>query len=166
MAFDLHRRWRFDSSPVRLWEHVVAADSYRAWWPWLRELEPAALHQGTTLAATIRPPLPYTVRVRIHIEEVSTRRRVRASVSGDLEGHARLEMEPSGDEAAEADVSLHFRLTPQRSLLRRLDLVARPMLRWGHDWVVDAAISQFERATGSTAVPLPDPAPVPGGGGS
>jgi hypothetical protein len=157
MAFDLHRRWRFEATPERLWDLVMEAESYRGWWPWLRELDPARLEGGTTLAATIRPPLPYTVRVRIHVEEVRARELVQASVSGDLVGRARLEIERSGDDA---EVMLHFGLTPQRALLRRLHVVARPMLRWGHDWVVDAAIGQLERATGISAVPLPAPARV------
>jgi hypothetical protein len=33
-----------------------------------------------------------------------------------------------------------------RPLLRRVATVARPMLQWGHDWIVDRGVEQFRRA--------------------
>jgi len=62
---------------------------------------------------------------------------------GDVRGPARLEIDrvPNGSQAR-----LVWDLEVRRPILRTAARVARPLLQWGHDWVVSNGVAQFRRA--------------------
>lgn len=66
-----------------------------------------------------------------------------ASVSGDIVGSATLTIDADHD--GESVVRLVSRLAPSNSFLRRIARVARPVVRFGHDWVLDTGAAQFRR---------------------
>lgn len=115
---------------------------YREWWPWLRRFDAVALAPGEVWTATVQPPLPYRLTFRLHLLEVDAPRCVEVDVSGDIEGTARLEVVPT---ASGSD--LHFRsdLGPRSPALATVARFAEPMVRFGHDWVIDAGLRQFRR---------------------
>ena len=146
-AFD--RTWNFAVTSDDLWTTLGRADRYRTWWPWLRELdvEGDGLQAGTVAHAVIQAPLPYQLRCTIHVDEAEPSRRLLAHVTGDLEGPARLELEPIETGAA---ARLAWSLEVRSSLLRPLATVARPMLSWAHDRIVERGLAQFEQHAFST----------------
>ena len=60
---------------------LAATDQYQRWWPWLREFEATGLTAGDEWRCRVRPPLPYTVRFTIVLEEVEAPRTVGARAS-------------------------------------------------------------------------------------
>ena len=92
----------------------------------------------------VRAPLPYTLRFDVHVDEVVPGELVAAHVEGDIAGPARLEIEPD----AHADGS-HARLVwsvdLRAPLLRRFAVVGRPVMEWGHEWVVTNGVRQFRQ---------------------
>jgi uncharacterized protein YndB with AHSA1/START domain len=151
--FRFDGRWSFSATPDELWRAFSDTERLQEWWPWLRTLESSGLVEGTVSRCVVRAPVPYTVSVEIAINQVVPSRLVIAAVSGDLEGPARLDVapQPGGSEAR-----LSWELEARAPLLRAASLFARPVMDWGHKWVVDNGVRQFRRkALGEE--PPPDP---------
>ena len=135
------RRHSFAISPDELWDAMGRLDAYRAWWPWLRRFDAATLAPGTTWSAVVQPPLPYRLRFDLHLGEVEPPRVVTADVTGDIAGSARLEISPVGDGC---ELHLLSELRPTNPLLRAVARMAAPVARFGHDWVLDTGLRQFQ----------------------
>ncbi len=88
------RRYRFTVPPDTLWSTLAATNHYRSWWPWLRAFDDGGgLTAGADWRCTIRPPLPYTLRFRLHLDDVDRPRFVLAHLTGDIAGTARLDVD-------------------------------------------------------------------------
>jgi hypothetical protein len=135
------RRHDFAVAPDELWTAMQRVDTYRAWWPWLRELQADSLEPGAVWSAVVQPPLPYRLRFELRIDEAVAATRVSAEVTGDIEGSARLEIT-----ATPRGSLLHLvsDLAPRTRLLRTVATIAGPVVRYGHDWVLDTGVRQFE----------------------
>jgi hypothetical protein len=85
------------------------------------------------------------MQVNVLLDSCTRPERIDASVSGDLCGDAHLVLEPhgSGTRAAVA-WSVEMKQRPMRMAAR----LASPLLRWGHDRVVEATVSSFRRNLG------------------
>ena len=88
----------------------------------------------------MRPPLRYTVRFAIDLEQVEPPRLLTARVTGDIAGRARIEITADGDRS---EVRLVSALTPTRRMIALLAAVAGPIARRSHDWVLDTGARQF-----------------------
>jgi hypothetical protein len=140
-VFTSDRRWRFSLAPDELWERVAATDSYRRWWPWLRRFEPVGgFRAGARWSCLVQPPLPYRVRFEVALERVEPHRLAVAVVRGDIEGEAVLTIEPR---SGGCEARLRSTLWPTHPLMRRVAAVVPPLVRWGHDWVLDTGARQF-----------------------
>jgi len=148
--FSFDRRWEFPISAEEFWATVSRTERYPEWWSWLREFETDGLHDGALAECVIRAPLPYALRVTVHVERAVQPERVDTHVTGDLEGPARLEIapHPSGCTAR-----LVWTLELRDSWLRRLAPVARPAMEWAHDHIVEVGVRQFERVALNGAQP-------------
>ncbi|MEJ7585612.1 MAG: SRPBCC family protein, partial [Acidimicrobiales bacterium] len=135
------RRYRFDLTPAELWAAIAAVEEYPGWWPWLRRFEATGLVAGDSWAATVQPPLPYTLRLTVDLIQVDEPSLVRATVGGDVVGTAQLEIEPDGDGCRARLVSA---LSPGNRYLQAVAVFARPVVRFGHDWVLDTGARQFQ----------------------
>ena len=145
MRFETDRRYQLPMAPAELWEVLAEVDQYQSWWPWLRRFEARALADQEVWACLVQPPLPYWVRFELHLDEVSAPRRVRASVTGDVVGEATLEITERG---AASEVRLTSSLEPGNGFLRTVARLAAPVVRYGHDWVLDSGARGFiDRAT-------------------
>ncbi|MHB8219585.1 MAG: SRPBCC family protein [Acidimicrobiales bacterium] len=151
-------------SPEEVWESIGRTDSFEAWWPWLRELrlEGDGLVPGAHLRGVVTPPLPYRMRIDVELESCVAPQSIDAAVHGDLEGRAYLRLAPaspaSGGSGTRATVgwSIEMKQRPMRVAA----IFTYPLLRWGHDRVVDATIDGFRRhVEGSAARPTDGPAP-------
>jgi uncharacterized protein YndB with AHSA1/START domain len=134
------RRYRFAVPPRELWAVATAVDHYRAWWPWLRRFEADGFETGAVWRCVVQPPLPYTLTFEISLDEVFAPSRVRATIRGDIEGVAELEVRPVG---TGSEARLVSQLAPANAMLRTAARLARPAVRFGHDWVLDVGARQF-----------------------
>lgn len=138
-------RFAFDLAPRHVWSTIEHTERFEAWWPWLRQvrLDGAGLEDGAELHGLVSPPVPYQMRVRVVLDRCVAPHRIDATVHGDLEGEARLVLDPGGPDGTggtEAEVSwtIEMMQRPMRLAAR----VAHPLLRWGHDRVVEATCCQ------------------------
>jgi hypothetical protein len=140
--FGADRRWVFPVPPDQLWAVLSQTDDYPRWWRWLRRFECDGLVAGAEAVCVVQGPVPHALRFRINVVDVEPARFVRTEVRGDLEGPARLEIAPH---AEGSDVRLLWEVELRSPLLRPMARWARPLMQWGHDWVVDTGVDAFRR---------------------
>jgi uncharacterized protein YndB with AHSA1/START domain len=140
--FHFERTWDLDVTPARFWATISRTEEYPRWWPWLRRFEADGIVEGNTWTAVIQSPLPYVLRVNLLLERVVPEERLEAQVSGDLQGRAWLVLTPS-DTGSLADVGWEMR--PRSRAMQVAAVVARPLLRWSHEWVLARGLEQFRR---------------------
>jgi hypothetical protein len=140
--FVFDRGWAFDVPADELWGAVERTERYTDWWPWLVRCDANGLVPGEVANCVVQPPLPYRLRFAVHIERVSAGSRIEASVTGDLAGPASFELMPNADGC---HVRLSWEVAARGRLIGVLATVARPMLVWGHDHIVEAGLRQFVR---------------------
>ena len=134
-------RWyHVPATPDVVWTALNATDQYQRWWPWLREFEASGLVPGDEWRCRVRPPLPYTVRFTIVLDEVEAPRIISARVEGDIRGTARVEL---SERDGGCEIRLTSVLSPRGRVVRVMADVARPLARMGHDWVLDTGARQF-----------------------
>jgi hypothetical protein len=144
--FRFDRTWVFDVAPDTLWATLTRTEDYRRWWPWLREFSGDGLVPGGRTTCVVRAPVPYTLRFRVTIADLVPGESVDAVVEGDLAGPARLEVRSVGARRRRSRVRLTWELELQRPLLRTAARFGRPVMEWGHDWVVRTGFDQFCRS--------------------
>jgi carbon monoxide dehydrogenase subunit G len=146
-TFSLSRQFHFAAPPEEVWAVLERFDSYPGWCNWLREFaaEGPGLADGTVLRGVVTPPLPYRMRLQVHIVTARRPSLVLADVAGDLRGTARLVLAADGDGSV---ATLRWRVDLVQRPMRAAALVARPLLAWGHDRVVDATVAGFRRVLG------------------
>jgi hypothetical protein len=129
---------------ARVWEMMGRFDLFPSWWSWLREfaVEGGGLERGTVLHGIVAPPLPYRMRLEVVLDDCEPGRHIVASVHGDLEGKATLTFD--GDDT-EARVHATWTVEMMQRPMRMASRFAHPLLRWGHDRVVDATVDGFRR---------------------
>jgi carbon monoxide dehydrogenase subunit G len=128
------------SAPAEVvWSVLEDVEYFDRCSPWLESLtiEASGLRDGSVLRGTIITPLPYRIRLTINFERCVPPCLIVASVHGDLEGEARLLLIPDGQTTrAELRWAIEMRPRPMRAMAR----VAHPVLRRGHDTVVQSAV--------------------------
>ena len=141
-AFHYDRRFEFAVSPETFWATVSRTERYPEWWTWLREFDSDGLHDGARAKCVIRAPLPYALRVAIHVERAVAPERIETRVTGDLEGPARLEIAPTPSGCA---ARLVWSLELREPWLARIARFTRPVLTWAHDRVISSGVQRFEQ---------------------
>ena len=134
----------FPAPAAELWTTIARFDCFPSWWSWLREfaVQGSGLRHGTSLHGIVAPPLPYRMRLDVVLEECVPEQRLTAIVHGDLEGPAQLTFE--GDDS-ETRVHATWTIEMMQRPMRLAARIAKPLLRWGHDRVVDATVDSFRR---------------------
>lgn len=123
-----------------MWEAFATTGRFRSWWPWLVEFEGAELDVGQRWSCAVSPPLPYVVRFTLDLVAVERHRMIRAVVRGDVVGDARLDLV---DDDGGSRLHLVSDLAPGNAALHLVATAARPIVRRGHDWVLDTGARQF-----------------------
>jgi uncharacterized protein YndB with AHSA1/START domain len=136
------RRFTFDQPPDEVWAAMARTSAYTRWWPWLRRLDAVGLVAGDVWSCHIQPPLPYFLRFTITLDEVVPAELAQASVAGDIVGTAAFTLAPAA--GGGSDGRLVSDLAPASPVLRGFARVARPLVVWGHDWVLDEGVRQFQ----------------------
>jgi uncharacterized protein YndB with AHSA1/START domain len=149
--FRFDRAWVFEVPPAELWEALSRTECYPQWWTGLHGFESDGLAEGARTRCTVSPPLPYSLRFTVTVDRVEPARRVDASVTGDLAGDAFLAIAPHPDGS---QARMAWTVEVQSRILRAAAAVGRPVMQWGHEWVVNTGIDQFRR-TALQEDPLP-----------
>jgi hypothetical protein len=102
---------------------------------------------------TVIPPIPYRLRLDVRLQQCDRPRLIEAAIDGDVRGQAALRLDAAGGGTrAQVAWSLRMHSAPLRVAAR----VAYPLMRWGHDGVVDMAVAGFrQRALPGTAAQTP-----------
>jgi carbon monoxide dehydrogenase subunit G len=134
----------FPLSPDELWEKLEHIDRFEPLLGWLSafRLEGDGLQAGSVLSGVITPPLPYRMRLRVDLDECEPPSCIVASVHGDLEGDATLHLLPT---AKGCRVTVTWTVEMMQRSMRAAARIAYPLLRWGHDRVVEATVRGFRR---------------------
>ena len=140
MEIRSNRRYWFEATPEAVWSTLGATGEYRRWWPWLRTFEADAMAAGEHWRCTVRPPLPYSVSFTIELQTITPPTTLVARVRGDIAGTARIDLAPL---EGGCDVQLTSALAARGRALRVLTAAARPVARFGHDWILDTGARQF-----------------------
>ncbi|HLN43587.1 MAG TPA: hypothetical protein VK215_14105 [Acidimicrobiales bacterium] len=153
-VIDYRGHFAFDVPPEAVWSSIEHCERFETWWAWLREfrLEGPRLEAGAVMYGVVSPPVPYTMRIQVALDRCSRPNRIDATVHGDLEGPACLVLEPAGDGTL-VEVSWTVEMT-QRAM-RLAARVAHPLMRWGHDRVVEATVNGYRRHLASAGGPQP-----------
>ena len=140
--FHFARTWELDVPPDRFWATISRTGDYKSWWPWLRQFEADGFRQGSHWQAVIQSPLPYVLRVDLVLDEVVVCERLAASVTGDLQGTAELDLAPTESGSA---IDIEWDMRPRSRAMQMAAVLARPLLRWSHEWVLARGLDQFRR---------------------
>ncbi len=141
-VFEYEGRFRLPAAPAAVWSTIGQTDSFETWWTWLRDLrvEGEPLTAGSVLHGVVAPPLPYRMRLQVALVHCDAPHAIDAEVSGDLAGPARIRLDPEGDGTrATVGWTVELMQLPMRIAAR----VGSPLLRWGHDRVVESTVHRF-----------------------
>lgn len=141
-SFGFDRVWTFPVSPDVLWAILTRTDDFQRWWPWLREFSGDGLVAGGRSVCLVRAPAPYALRFTVAVRALEKGRLVDAVVDGDLAGPARLEVRSNGRGSV---ARLSWEMELRRPALRVAARFGRPLMEWGHEWVVANGVKQFFR---------------------
>jgi carbon monoxide dehydrogenase subunit G len=135
---------RFSVTPEEVWKAIENVDSFERWWSWLEEfrLEGDGLVAGAVLHGVVAPPVPYRMRVDVHLIRCDRPRAIDARIAGDLSGESELRLVPEG---SGTHVAVGWTVEMMQRPMRLASRVAHPLLRWGHDRVVDMTVVGFRR---------------------
>lgn len=143
-VIDYRRSFRFAVTPQQMWEALSDPRRFESWWGWLGQfrVDGKGLVEGAVLTGLVSPPVPYRMQVTVRLERCVSPQRIDAIVEGDLQGSAWLQLRPEG-EGTNAEVA--WRIEMMQRSMRLAAHVAAPLLRWGHDRVVDMTVAGFRR---------------------
>jgi hypothetical protein len=136
--------FRFELAPDRLWDQIEQFDRFQTWWPWLTDFraEGEGLAVGTVLQGRVTPPLPYRMWLRIELMACRRPSSIDAVIGGDLVGEGWLRLHPE-DTGTRAEVA--WTVEMRQPAMRLADRIGGPLLRWGHDRVVEMTVAGFRR---------------------
>ena len=80
------RRLQFAVPRSELWAAITQVERYPDWWPWLRDFDAPSLKPGARWSCRVHPPLPYSLRLLLTIDDVEAETSVTATITGDVEG--------------------------------------------------------------------------------
>jgi len=145
-------------SPENLWAAIEHFDSYSRWWSWLHEFRVLGdgLETGSVLYGVVVPPLPYRMRIQVEILDSVRFLSIDAAVHGDLEGVAQLRMSPT---PSGSKITIGWKVEMMQSPMRLASRFAHPLLRWGHDRVVEITVASFRRNIERDYAEAPDASP-------
>lgn len=140
MTIRSDRSYAFESDRPTVWAALIDVDRYPSWWPWLRQFDGEAFTVGERWCCVISPPLPYTLRFELVLEEVLDHTAVTARIDGDIAGTARLTLR---DTSGGCELRLVSELAARSGMARLVDRVVPGLAARGHDWVLDDGIRRF-----------------------
>ena len=148
-VFEYDRSFGFDVERATMWDALHRTERYETWWEWMRDLNVHGrpLSPGTRFSFAVVAPIPFSMRLTVEVTDVVPERSVSASIHGDLSGIATMRFEDA-PEGCRAHIS--WRVELRQKAMRAAALVAHPVLAWGQEWAVGAALRGFNRDLAAT----------------
>ncbi len=139
--------YEFPLPPEGIWDALEDVDQFPLWWPWLEDfrLDGESLASGAVLHGVVAPPLPYRMRVQIELTRCEKPGLIEALVHRDLEGEASIALCSQG---VGAHVEVAWTVEMMQRPMRLADRMAHPVLKRGHDLVVENTVAEFRRRLG------------------
>lgn len=120
--------WALEVAATRLFDALVDLANYPRWWP---DVRAARKVDDDTAEFTCRALLPYDLVFRLHRDVQDERTgRLRVNMTGDLEGFVQGIVAAPEPTAARLEIAQE--VTVNKTLLRRLAPIARPLFRANH----------------------------------
>ena len=134
------REFHVPDDREEVWAAFERVGEYPTWWPWLGHLDAERLATGERWSCVVRPPVPYLLRLEIHLISVVEPSRIEAVVTGDIAGTATLELSAHDHGTS---LRLDSTLRARHGGLGLVTAAAPWLARFGHDWVLDTGFRQF-----------------------
>jgi uncharacterized protein YndB with AHSA1/START domain len=136
--------YEFPLPPEGIWDALEEVDQFALWWPWLEDfrLEGDSLATGTVLHGVVAPPLPYRMHLQIELTRCKKPGIIEALVHRDLEGEASIALCSQG---VGTHVEVAWTVEMMQRPMRLADRMAHPVLKRGHDRVVENTVAEFRR---------------------
>ena len=135
--------WDVNAPIEAVFDALADACTYPAWWkPVYLEVEsdgPPAV--GRVSHQHFKGRLPYQLRTTSEIVRLAPPRELEVKVEGDLTGRGVWTLTPTG---AGVHVRFDWRVVADRTLLRVLTPLLRPLFRWNHNWAIQRAMEGLE----------------------
>ncbi|MEA2383034.1 MAG: hypothetical protein QOH72_3005 [Solirubrobacteraceae bacterium] len=156
--------WDVAAPPQAVFDALADARTYPRWWtPVYLDVEadgPPKL--GKVSAQHFKGRLPYHLHTRSTITRLEPPHVVEGDVEGDLRGRGTWTLTPI---PGGTHVRFDWRVLADRTLLRTLTPVLRPVFRWNHNWAIARAMDGLEPyARGAAAAASAPATPVPSAG--
>lgn len=134
-------RWKI-RGPIRLVYDVLKdGEAYDRWW------KPAYVRTsmvGTNkVRALVRAKLPYTLDFTTELVREDVPRAIEIRATGELAGRGLWELAEDGRGAV--DVTFHWDVSAEKSWVKFLSPILKPLFRWNHDWVMRTGEPALQR---------------------
>lgn len=135
--------WDVAAAPEAVFDAIADARTYPAWWRsvYLDVEADGPAELGSVARQHFKGRLPYHLHTRSVVVEIDRPRRVVADVDGDLRGRGTWTLTPARQGT---HVRFDWQVYADRTLLRVLTPVLRPIFRWNHNWAIARAIEGLE----------------------
>jgi uncharacterized protein YndB with AHSA1/START domain len=142
-AYAFVDEWDVAAAPDAVFATLADATSYPQWW---RPVYKDAWTDGAGGVGTIshqrfQGRLPYHLRTRTRTIVHDPPHVLEGEVDGDLRGTGRWTLTPT---ASGTHVRFDWTVHADRTLLKVLTPVLRPLLRWNHAWAIARAMEGLE----------------------
>ena len=138
-TYRLRSEWRFDAPLSAVWEALLDAEAWPAWWPGvecLATLDPGGADGlGARRVWRCRGALPYRLRFTTQVTCVEPMQRIAGVVEGELEGRGCCRL---WREQGLACVRHDWQVRTTPAWMNRLSPLARPLFCWNHDALMRA----------------------------
>lgn len=144
-VYRLTTRWGFDAPLDAVWNAIVDAEHWSAWWPGIDcvTLEPGdAQGLGALRRYTCRGALPLHLRFTARVTDITPQQLIEGQACGDLVGMGRCRL---GHAQGQTTVCFDWQVHATGVWLNRLAPLTQPLLRWNHDQLMRAGGRGLER---------------------
>lgn len=140
MGIHTDRRFPFAAPAGEVWTALTDVERYATWWPWLVEFDGADFEPSAHWRCTVRSPLRYAVRFQIELVSVEWNAGATATLAGDIEGTAAIEVASVGPGST---LRLVSDLSSNVGAVAAVDRFAPRLAAASHHWVIDRGLGQF-----------------------
>jgi len=152
-------RWELDAGADRIWDALVEAERWPAWWPSVRSVVAVAPGDARGIGAvnrfTWRGRLPYALTFDMRVTEVETHRRLAGEATGELVGTGVWTLAPNG---RTTHVRYDWTVATTKAWMNAVAPLLEPAFRWNHDDVMRRGGEGLARLLGARLVTSSSPA--------
>jgi uncharacterized protein YndB with AHSA1/START domain len=146
--YEIVSHWRVPGPIERVFELLSDGEALPRWWPQayhrVREIATGeADGRGRVLEITTKGALPYELTWRLEILETTRPRLIRLRASGELVGFGEWQL---SEAANEVTLAYTWRVRAEHPILRRLELLLKPIFALNHNWVMRKGEEGLKRA--------------------